>query len=172
MIIILNLTQGLEYSDGKAILKELSENPESLRKEIFNYIEGEFDGDCRTGDVYLYEDTRESCFVFGAVAPETMRGMAVAWNLKIQTELLDAVSDLKAVKEHDATLMPTNTDVTYRVRKAANEVDDHWTPFGAHGILLENEVGYTYFSCLMQPKWLLDIQKHPENYVVVYVMPK
>jgi len=162
----------MEYPDGEAIRKELAENSESFRKEIFSYIQSEFDDDSRTGDVYLYEDTNEGNFVFGADAPETMRGMAAAWNLKIQTEFLDAVTALKAVKTHDATMLPTNTNLTYCVRQAAEELDNHWTPFGAHGILMDNEVGFSYFSCLMQPKWLNDIQEHPENYVIVHVTPK
>lgn len=151
-----------------------AEVPEDVLKDIFNNISDEFDEMADDISVYLYEDWDNSRFLFGKNEPEKLLEQVRRWNNDIEKEFLDAVDTLLMVSKTGKLPEHVEADntITFRLRKAVCELDNHWTSFGEHAVYKENEAGYAYFRVRIEDKTLADIETHPESYGIVEVFPK
>lgn len=151
-----------------------AEVPEEMLKEIFDSISDEYEEMANDISVYLYEDWDSSRFLFGKNEPDNLLEQVHCWNGDIEKEFLDAADALLMVSETGKLPKHVDADntITYRLRKAVCELDNHWTAFGEHAVYKENESGYAYFRVRIEDKTLADIEAHPENYGIVEVFPK
>lgn len=151
-----------------------NEVSEDVLKEIFDTISDEFEEMADDISVYLYEDWDSSRFLFGKNDPRKLLESVHCWNSDIEKEFLEAADTLLQVSKTGKLPEYVDADntVTYRLRKAACELDNHWTSFGEHAVFKENESGYAYFRVRIEDTTLADIEAHPENYGIVEVFPK
>lgn len=168
MKIITNLSAlGLEYPHMDASSSVWAD----FKKEVIAELISAYDCEKDDAEAYLlsfedYWDIR-----YGAKDPGYIKSIAALWNAEIKTVFCNSVNGVCDNRLSVDTLHVRDS-TTYSMMKAAMELHDHWSAFSDHGVYLENECGYPYFRCFLDNKAEEDIQKHPEEYIVVTVYPK
>lgn len=160
-----------------AVGVDLAALPKDIHEEalhIFNNISVEFNSMADDNETYLCEDWSQSRFLLGKNEPKKLLEQVRSWNRDIEKEFLEATDALLQVSKTGKLPEHVTMDdlVSYRMRKAVCELDNHWTAFGEHTVYVENDNNYAYFSVLVKDNVLADIEEHPENYGIVEVFPK
>lgn len=172
-------TLGIDLNDfglDEFTLKDMGEDiRDDMQRELFVAVKSAYSSAVVGTDYYLYENYEDIRFLFGAITPAALLEKVDSWNKDILSAIVPALFNAGIVSK-DGLVSPEgiqmNTPGTYELKKAVRELDNDWFPLAYHGVYLENEVGFPYFTVQITKKICSKIKKHPEEYFIVEVLPK
>lgn len=142
---------------------------EKAISDVFDVLSDSFEEASGDTGAYLSDNQDQEKYRFGAIEPEYIKATAITWLDAIKNEFLGALDGLTT--EHGkiptANELPVDDSKTHRVSIAARELDNVWSPYGNHGVYLDNESGYPYFTVQLSKSNLADILENPDDYIVV-----
>jgi len=148
---------------------------DDLRHDVFESIESAYQDAVLGSDWYLYQSYGENQFLFGGIDPDKLIATAQSWNQDIRKAVgpaLVAADIISANGQFAMEKMQMNTPGTYEAKIALRELDNDWFPVANHAVYVNNEFGIPYFCVHLLGKTLEDIIAHPENYIIIEVVPK
>ena len=178
MKVLINLLQAgiLPENQGVEDMRPwLDSYLDEAKDEIFDFIQSEYNLQVDIGDAYLSPATSDEDYLFGANGAETLIECMECWNDSIRKEFEAALQRLHRTAEEEGPHykgLPLDTTDTYRMKKAALELDNSWSAFSEHGVFVPNEFGNVSFTCILQDEQIDDIRRYPELYAIVTVYPK
>lgn len=142
---------------------------ENSKKSIVRFISQCFDASCSDSNAHVIEDAMKSdeLFIFGSRDPDAVCDEANGWNVDIRSTAKCLMSKLL---DHD--VIPMDTLETYCVRKAIAELDNAWSEDSEHLVLLPDSTDEISCETIIPDCYLEDIQRAPEDYVIVLVSVK
>lgn len=135
-------------------------------EEILSTLNFALEDQGLSDNYYIQALDAESSFIFGATKPQQVIEIAQAWNDHIREAFAAAVKEYTSSADSQKNLSLDN-DATYKLRLAAEALDNHWVPNGSFGTFLPNEVGFPYFSVVLADKVVEDVKANPELYAVI-----
>lgn len=149
---------------------------EEVCKSIFDALKEEYQDRSADKEAYLYEDYDEKRFLFGVVDPVALIARSNAWNQEIKEEFLRCLKGVYKKGAYDilpkAEDLPMDTNETYALRKAAQELDNSWFDYADHAVYMANSQGFPYFRVILSDDELKAIRERPQDYAIVEVYPK
>ena len=156
--------------------EKLDDIEESHYQLLFHSIQGIFNDECRNPDAYLSDAFDKDSVVLGIYEPDKLIETVSSWNDSIKKAFVAALRgvlpDTGAIETIDVESIPMDTTKTYELSCAVRELDNLWFEYAEHGIYLPNEMGYAYFTTILDPYYEESIKAYPEEYLLLSVYPK
>lgn len=160
----------LDIDDLPATKEELTDEHYRL---IFDSIKSAYEDNANDDEATLYELIYEDTFIFGAFEPEKLIERVTAWNADIRANFIRALQPVAPfIDGPDQDKLPMDDDTTHAIACAARELDNVWYDYAAHGVYLENDMGWPYFTTLVDKYSEECIKACPANYLIFEVTPK
>lgn len=160
----------LDIDDFPATKDELTDEHYQL---VFDIIKSAYEDSANDGEATLYESIYENTFIFGAFEPEKLIERVAAWNAGIRADFIRALKPIAPfIDGPDENKLPMDDDTTHAIACAARELDNIWFDYADHGVYLENEFGYPYFTTILAPHIEGFIKADPGDYLILEVSPK
>lgn len=156
----------------KAILRlaSIPSSTEEVSEEaIARFISQCFNESCDDSEAHVVTDamTGDAFFIFGSKSPEALCEEVKGWNADIRNGAKRLMQELL-----DQEVMPMDTLRTYTARKAVEELDNVWSEESQHLVLLPDATDGISCETIIPDCYLEDIQRAPEDYVIVNVYVK
>lgn len=155
--------------------EKLDDMEEGHYQLLYHSIQGIFNDECRNPDAYLAGFDKDD-IVLGIFEPGKLIEGIASWNNSIKEAFIEALKntlpDMRTIDAINAENIVMDTTETYELSCAVRELDNHWFECAEHGIYLPNEMGYAYFTTILDPYDEENIKAHPEEYLLLYVYPK
>lgn len=156
--------------------EKLDDIEESHYQLLFHSIQGIFNDECRNPDAYLSDAFDKDSVVLGIYEPDKLIETVSSWNDSIKKAFVAALRgvlpDTGAIETIDVESIPMDTTKTYELSCAVRELDNLWFEYAEHGIYLPNEMGYAYFTTILDPYDEESVKAYPEEYLLLSVDPK
>lgn len=156
--------------------ENLSDMEEGHYQLLFQNIQEIFSDECHDPETYLGDAFDRDSVVLGVYEPDKLIEAVSSWNGSIKKAFVAALRgvlpDTGTIETIDVESIPMDTAKTYELSCAARELDNHWFGYAEHGVYLPNEMGYPYFTTILDPYDEESVKAHPEEHLLLSVYPK
>ena len=155
-----------------------TDNPNEVAAMAFSSVSSQYETEASISDSYLYKPddpdnfAEEVNLVDGTTNPDEIKSIAKSWNDHIQDNFDKCLRAMSASPQDlDGTVqyLMAAHDTIYEMKKAAIALDNSFYDFAEDLLLIVPE---GYFTTIIPPNQMAEIEANPENYVKIDVTAK